>query len=156
MTTLVDGRTYWAREAELRLECFDTEFPWEQRTGGSPAAWTPTSFRVCLHKTGDPGETGDTTTNAADYTGYVEASVARGTAAWQLAGTGTANPIMSNKNPITFGENSGSPQDIYAISIAMRDGSSNVAMVRDAFSAETANTNDTPNLSSGQCAYRKR
>lgn len=156
MTTLTDCRSYYLREAELRLTFFDTEFPWEARTGGSPASWTPTSFRMCLHKTADPGEAGDTTTNAADYTGYSEASIARSTAQWGLTGAGSANSIIRNTNPATFGQNSGSSQDIYAVSLAMRDGSSNVEMWRDAFSPVTVATNQTPTLSANQTESRLR
>jgi hypothetical protein len=154
--TLTDCRSYYLREAELRLTFFDTEFPWEQRTGGTPAAWSPTTFRACLHKTADPGETGDTTTNAADFTGYVEVSVARSTSGWEITGAGTANPIIRNKTAITSGENTGSSQDVYAASLAMRDGSSNVPMARDAFTAVPIATNQTPNLSAQQFEYRLR
>lgn len=156
MATLTDCRSYYLREAELRLTFFDTEFPWDKRTGGTPASWTPTSFRLCLHKTADPGEAGDTTTNAADFTGYAEASVARSTAQWNMTGAGTENPIIRNTNPITFGQNSGSSQDIYAVSIAMRDGSSNVEMARDAFSPVSVATDQTPTLSANQFTYRLR
>lgn len=157
MPALTDCRSWWLREAELRLMFFDTEFPWEARTGGTPAAWPIANFRMCLHKTADPGETGDTTTNAADFTGYAEATIARGTAQWNLTGAGTANPIIRNTNPVTFGENSGSSQAIYAVSLAMRDGSSNVAMARDALSpAITIDTDDTPTISANQFQYRIR
>jgi hypothetical protein len=154
--TLTDCRSYYLREAELRLTFFDTEFPWEQRTGGTPAAWSPTTFRACLHKTADPGETGDTTTNAADFTGYAEASIPRSTAGWEIVGAGTANPIIRNKEPMTFGENSGASQDIYAASLAMRDGSSNVPMARDAITPVAVATDQTPTLSAGQFQYRLR
>lgn len=53
-------------------------------------------FEISLH-TGDPGETGDQTTNEATYTPYARVAVARSAAGWTVSG---AN--VSNAAAITF------------------------------------------------------
>jgi len=67
--------------------------------GGLLGAVTPGVFYIGLH-TGDPGETGDQTTNEAAYTSYARVSVARSTAGWTVA---TADPATAtNDAVITF------------------------------------------------------
>ena len=48
------------------------------------------SFYISLH-TGDPGETGDQTTNEADYTGYARVAVARSSAGFTISGANCSN-----------------------------------------------------------------
>lgn len=48
------------------------------------------SFYVSLH-TGDPGETGDQTTNEATYTSYARVAVARSGAGWTISGANVSN-----------------------------------------------------------------
>ncbi len=62
---------------------------------GSTAAG---SFYVSLH-TGDPGETGDQTTNECDYTGYGRVAVARTSGGWTISGNNASNTAA-----ITFGQ----------------------------------------------------
>lgn len=68
------------------------------------AATSPlTSLYVGLH-TGDPGETGDQTTNETAYTGYARVAVTRSGAGWTV----TANSVSPAAN-IEFGECTASP-----------------------------------------------
>lgn len=68
------------------------------------AATSPlTSLYVGLH-TGDPGETGDQTTNETTYTGYARVAVTRSGAGWTV----TANSVSPAAN-IEFGECTASP-----------------------------------------------
>lgn len=157
--TLADCTVHYFREMFMRMLFFNEVPPWEPTTGGTPYQWTPTQFRVHLHKTGDPGEDGDPTTNIADYTGYADVTVARGTTAWQIAGTGTANPIISNKDAITWPTNTGSSQDIHAVSISLRDGSTNHSIMRDALASPVTintTTTKTPNIGGSQLTMRMR
>lgn len=48
------------------------------------------SFYVSLH-TGDPGETGDQTTNEATYTSYARVAVARSGSGWTVSGNNVSN-----------------------------------------------------------------
>lgn len=156
---LADCTVHYFREMFVRMLFFNEAPPWEDATGGSPYQWTPTQFRVVLHKTGDPGEDGDSTTNKANYTGYANVSVARGTSAWQIAGTGTANPTISNKDAFTWPTNTGSSQDIHAVSIALLDSSTEHAIARDVLaSAVTINTTSakTPVVGGSQFTFRIR
>lgn len=156
---LADCSVHYWREMFVRMLFFNEVPPWEQTTGGTPYQWTPTQFRMVLHKTGDPGEDGDPTTNVADYTGYANVAVARGTTDWQIAGTGTANPIISNKNPITWPTNTGSSQDIHAVSIALRESSTDHAVARDDLAAAVTintTTTKTPNIGGSQFTFRIR
>jgi len=65
-----------------------------QDDGTSPA----TTLTVALH-TGDPGETGDQTTNEIAYTGYARVAVARTSGGWTV----TANSVSPVAN-IDFGQ----------------------------------------------------
>lgn len=56
------------------------------------AASSPlTNLYISLH-TGDPGETGDQTTNEIAYTGYARVAVARSAAGFAISGS-TINPV---------------------------------------------------------------
>jgi hypothetical protein len=159
MATLADCTVHYFREMFVRMLFFNEVPPWELTTGGTPYQWTPTIIRAVLHKTADPGEDGDSTTNKADYTGYANVAIARDSTAWQIAGTGTANPIISNKNPITWPVNTGVSQDIYAVSLALLDSSTEHAIARDALAAAVTintTTTKTPNIGGGQFTFRIR
>jgi hypothetical protein len=155
---LSDCTTYFFRELALRME-FHNERPfWEDGTGGSPYQWTPTTFKVGLCKTGDPGEAGDLTTNAADYTGYTgPTTIGRGATYWALSGNGGQNPKMSTRVALIWDENTGAAQDIHAITLAMVNGGSDAEMVRDLLSSPvTVDTDQTPEISAGQFEVRIR
>lgn len=159
MAALADCTVHYFREMFVRMLFFNEVPPWEQTTGGTPYAWTFSEFRAHLHKTDDPGEDGDGTVNVADYTGYADLSIARGTTEWQIAGTGTANPIISNKNPMTWPVNTGSSQDIHAVSLSLRDGSTNHGIARDNLAAAVTintTTTKTPNIGGSQFTIRIR
>lgn len=56
-------------------------------------------FYISLH-TADPGETGNQTSNEADYTSYARVSVARSTSGWSVT---TADPAsVANDAAVTF------------------------------------------------------
>jgi hypothetical protein len=114
----------------LRMLFFNERPPWEE----SGYQWTPTEFRLNLHKTADPGEGGSFSTNQADFAGYAgPVAVPRNTASWTLAGGGTANARVSNAVVVGFGTAT-AVQTIHALSIAIREGTTNHGILRDAFS----------------------
>lgn len=110
--------------------------PWEESPGYQ---WTPTEFRFNLHKTGDPGEAGTFATNQADYAGYAgPVAIPRNAASWTLSGGGTANPKATPAVAVGFGTAS-AVQTIYAVSLAIREGTTNHGILREVLSA-TVNT----------------
>ena len=132
MAILLECSTYYWREMWLRMVFFNERPPWEDTPGYQ---WTPTEFRINLHKTGDPGEAGTFATNQADYAGYAgPVSVTRGATAWQLSGGGTENPKVNTLVDIGFGTAS-AVQTIHAASLAIRSGSTNYGILRDALSS---------------------
>jgi hypothetical protein len=66
-------------------------------TNVAAASTASTSIWVSLH-TADPGDTGDQSTNEANYTGYARIATARTTTGWAVA-SGSASPLAT----ITFG-----------------------------------------------------
>lgn len=73
---------------------------------GVRASSTAGSFYISLH-TSDPGETGDQTTNEANYTSYARVAVARSTAAWTVT-----NDTVTNDAVITFPACTGSSSTV--------------------------------------------
>lgn len=66
------------------------------------AATSPlTNLYVALH-TGDPGETGDQTTNECTYTSYARVAVSRDSGGWTV-GTGTVSPAADIDFPAATG-----------------------------------------------------
>lgn len=158
MATLANCMTGFAREMVLRAEFHGTRPFWEEIIGGTPYQWTPTTFYVGLHKTADPGEGGDLTTNVADYTGYAGAvAYPRGAAYWSIVGASSDAPGARISEPIEWGKNTGASQDIVAASIAMRHSGTDYEMLRDVYSAPvTIATNKTPVYSGGDFEVRLR
>jgi hypothetical protein len=66
-------------------------------TGTSPLS----NLWVSLH-TSDPGETGNQSTNEANYTGYVRVTVSRSSSGWTISGA-----TSSNSAAVTFAEATG-------------------------------------------------
>lgn len=62
------------------------------------------NFYVSLH-TGDPGETGDQTTNEATYTSYARVAVARSGAGWTVSGNNVSNTAAITFPAATGGSN---------------------------------------------------
>lgn len=132
MAELTDCTTYYWREMFLRMLFFNERPPWEESPGYQ---WTPTEFRLNLHKTADPGEAGSFSTNQADFAGYAgPIAIPRNTASWTLSGGGGANPKVNTAVELGFGTAS-AVQTIYAVSIAIRDGSTNYGIARDVLSS---------------------
>jgi hypothetical protein len=65
---------------------------------------TAGSLYVSLH-TGDPGETGDQTTNEATYTSYARVAVARSGAGWTVSGNNASNAAAVTFPAATGGTN---------------------------------------------------
>jgi hypothetical protein len=132
MAELTDCTTYYWREMFLRMLFFNEKPPWEE----APAyQWTPTEFRVNLHKTSAIGEGDSFSTQQADYAGYAgPVSVPRNTATWALSGGGTANPKLYTLAQIGFGTAS-AVQTIYSVSLAIRNGTTNHGIAYDTLSA---------------------
>lgn len=72
------------------------------------------SLYVSLH-TSSPGETGDQTTNEANYLSYTRIAVPRNTGNWLVSGT--APTQVTNVNTITFPECTGNPNTITHVGI---------------------------------------
>lgn len=158
MATLVNCLTGFAREMMERAIFHGTRPFWEEITGGTPFQWNFTTFYFGLHKTADPGEGGDLTTNVADYTGYAGAvAYPRGAAYWDIVSASTDAPGARISQPVVWGKNTGASQDIVAASIAMRDGVTDYEICRDVYAAPVAiATNKTPVYSGGDFEVRLR
>jgi hypothetical protein len=154
MAELADCTTYYWREMFLRMLFFNEKPPWEESPGYQ---WTPTEFRLQLHKTGDPGEAGSPTTTPADYTGYAgPIAVPRNTASWTLTGGGTANPKLNTAVEVGFGTAT-SVQTLHAVSIAIREGTTNHGIARDVLSSTfDTESGKYPALPSGSFEFRFR
>ena len=153
--TLANCCTGYGREIALRMLFFNEDPPWED-----PALydWPITEFRAILHKTADPGEAGTAGTNVADYTSYADVTINRNTAAWTLSGGGTFTPSISNTNSISWPQNTGTDQNIYAVTLALRSAApANIEVARDAFAAVTvdgdAASGDTPRVGAGGLTF---
>jgi len=154
MAELADCTTYYWREMFLRMLFFNEKPPWEESPGYQ---WTPTEFRLNLHKTGDPGEAGSFSTHQADFAGYAgPVAVPRNVETWTLTGGGGANPKVNTAVEIGFGTAS-VVQTIHAVSIAIRDGTTNHGIARDVLSStfDTA-SGQFPALPVGSFEFRFR
>lgn len=149
---LVDCTSYYWREMWLRMLFFNEVPPWED-----PAlySWSPTQFRLNLHKTADPGEAGTFVTNVADYAGYATQAVTRSSGAWDLVAPGTANARMETSSDVTWPPHDGA-QDIYAVSIAIRVGSTDYAIARDTFAPVSYAVGESPSIAAGDFEFRWR
>jgi hypothetical protein len=76
--------------------------------GLQPSA-APGSLYLSLH-TGDPGETGDQSTNEAAYTSYARVAVARSAAGWTVSGT--APTQVANAAAVNFPACTGSSSTV--------------------------------------------
>jgi len=72
---------------------------------GLQASSTAGSFYVSLH-TSDPGDTGNQTTNEANYTSYARVAVARSGAGWTVSGNNTSNTSATQFPACTGGSSS--------------------------------------------------
>jgi hypothetical protein len=106
------------------------------------------SLYVSLH-TSDPGETGDQTTNEANYTGYLRVPVVRTTGGWTISGT---NPTQAtNAALITFPQCTGGSNTITHVGIGTDPSGSGKLLYSGVLgSSVNISNNITPAFSAGQ------
>lgn len=151
MATLADCATADFRERMLRWLFLQTSPPWEDTTGGTPSSWPFTQFVCTLHKTAEPGETGDLTTNLADYTSYADIAYARGATHWSIINGGTSTPSVKPKQAWTWPKNTGASQDIYGVGFGLTHSGTDHGICRHALSPAVAiATNKRPNIGAFQ------
>jgi len=103
------------------------------------------SFYISLH-TSAPGATGNQTTNEATYTGYGRVAVARSSGGWTVSGRNA-----SNTSTVTFGQNTGSNQDISHFGIGSdASGTGNLQFQAALDTVRTIATGTAPEFEAGE------
>jgi hypothetical protein len=157
MAVLADCAVYYWRELLLKMEYHNVTPPWERDVAnGGNYQWAPTQFKFALHKTADPGEAGNLTTNTADYGGYATIVYGRGTTYWEMVSAGTANPLMRTKGALYWPMNSGAAQTIICVSYAMIDSGIDYPVARDASISLSIPTNRVPNIAANGFTVKAR
>lgn len=103
-------------------------------------------FYVSLH-TGDPGETGDQTTNETSYTNYLRSggSVARSTAGWTVA-----SGVADNDGAITYATGGASGATLTHFGIGSDSSGTGNLFLKGALSASLAvSSGVTPSFAAG-------
>lgn len=108
---------------------------------------TAGSVYVALH-TGDPGETGDQTTNECAYTSYARVAVARSTGAWTVSGSSPTQG--ANASPVTHPKCTGGSETATHFSVGFASSGAGKIIISGALTSSLAISNNiTPSFAAG-------
>jgi hypothetical protein len=123
----------------------NTDFTEVGDSGGLLGSASAGNLYISLH-TSSPGDSGDQTSNEANYTGYARKGVARSSAGWTV----TANAVTNN-GAITFDPCTGGSSAVTHFGIGTASSSTGKLLYHGALSATlNVSTGITPEFADGE------